>query len=84
MKGGYYPQCENRWNERLYDEMLHRSISPYTQVCPKQRKEKQICEKCPNRKWKREGGWLNRDYKGKEAVYVYDYIDSLMRYFDRM
>lgn len=29
-------------------------------------------------------GRLNRDYKGKEAVYVYDYIDSHVRYFDHM
>ncbi|MCD8054595.1 MAG: DEAD/DEAH box helicase family protein [Lachnospiraceae bacterium] len=29
-------------------------------------------------------GRLNRDYEGKEAVYVYDYIDSHMHYFDRM
>lgn len=29
-------------------------------------------------------GRLNRDYEGKEAVYVYDYIDSHIRYFDHM
>ncbi|HEX2926899.1 MAG TPA: restriction endonuclease subunit R, partial [Ruminiclostridium sp.] len=29
-------------------------------------------------------GRLNRDYEGKEAVYVYDYIDSHIRYFDNM
>lgn len=29
-------------------------------------------------------GRLNRDYNGKEAVYVYDYIDSHIRYFDHM
>ena len=29
-------------------------------------------------------GRLNRDYKGKEAVYVYDYIDAHMRYFNKM
>ena len=29
-------------------------------------------------------GRLNRDYEGKEAVYVYDYIDSHIRFFDRM
>lgn len=29
-------------------------------------------------------GRLNRDYEGKEAVFVYDYIDSHVRYFDRM
>lgn len=29
-------------------------------------------------------GRLNRDYVGKEAVYVYDYIDSHVRYFDKM
>ena len=28
-------------------------------------------------------GRLNRDYVGKEAVYVYDYIDSHVRYFDK-
>lgn len=26
-------------------------------------------------------GRLNRDYKGKESVYVYDYIDSHMKFF---
>ena len=29
-------------------------------------------------------GRLNRDYEGKEAVYVYDYIDTHVRYFNRM
>ena len=29
-------------------------------------------------------GRLNRDYEGKEAVYVYDYSDSHIRFFDRM
>ena len=29
-------------------------------------------------------GRLNRDYEGKEAVYVYDYIDPHVRFFDRM
>jgi superfamily II DNA/RNA helicase len=29
-------------------------------------------------------GRLNRDYAGKEAVFVYDYVDSHMRYFDHM
>ena len=29
-------------------------------------------------------GRLNRDYKGKEAVYVYDYIDSHMKFFCKM
>ena len=29
-------------------------------------------------------GRLNRDYKGKEAVYVYDYIDSHMKFFCNM
>lgn len=29
-------------------------------------------------------GRLNRDYEGKEAVFVYDYVDSHVRYFDRM
>lgn len=37
--GGYYPQCENRWNASL---------------CPIQRGEKsQRCENCENKKWKR-------------------------------
>lgn len=34
--GNYYPQCDNRWNEKL---------------CPKQRKEKVRCEECENTKW---------------------------------
>lgn len=95
--GGYFPQCANRWNDRL---------------CPKQRKEKVLCDECENTKWisldvkkiidhllgtKEDGsdvigvypleqyvGRLNRDYVGKEAVYVYDYIDSHVRYFDKM
>ncbi len=29
-------------------------------------------------------GRLNRDYEGKEAVYVYDYIDTHMRKFNKM
>ncbi len=29
-------------------------------------------------------GRLNRDYEGKEAVYVYDYIDVHIRFFDKM
>lgn len=34
--GGYFPQCDNRWNDGL---------------CPKQRKEKIRCEECENTKW---------------------------------
>lgn len=34
--GGYFPQCANRWNDRL---------------CPKQRKEKVTCDECENTKW---------------------------------
>ena len=33
--GGYFPQCANRWNDRL---------------CPKQRKEKVFCDECENTK----------------------------------
>lgn len=29
-------------------------------------------------------GRLNRDYEGKKAVYVYDYIDAHVRYFNKM
>ncbi len=29
-------------------------------------------------------GRLNRDYVGKQAVYVYDYIDSHIQFFDNM
>lgn len=29
-------------------------------------------------------GRLNRDYEGKEAVYVFDYVDSHIRFFDSM
>ncbi len=29
-------------------------------------------------------GRLNRDYEGKEAVFVYDYVDLHMKYFDKM
>ena len=29
-------------------------------------------------------GRLNRDYEGKTAVFVYDYIDSHMRFFHKM
>ena len=35
-KGGYFPQCNNRWDSDL---------------CPKQRGEKVLCEQCYNRKW---------------------------------
>ena len=34
--GGYFPQCANRWNDRL---------------CPKQRKEKIFCDECENTQW---------------------------------
>ena len=34
--GGYFPQCDNRWNDSL---------------CPKQRGEKIICDECKNVKW---------------------------------
>lgn len=34
-KGGYYPQCENRW----------------TEICPKQRGEKTVCAKCEYVAW---------------------------------
>ena len=35
-KGGYFPQCDNRWNEKL---------------CPKQRNEKIFCDECEHKKW---------------------------------
>jgi len=35
-KGGYFPQCDNRWDNR---------------ICPKQRGEKINCEVCEHRKW---------------------------------
>lgn len=35
-KGGYFPQCDNRWNNR---------------ICPKQRGEKVNCEACEHRRW---------------------------------
>ena len=34
--GGYFPQCENRWDASL---------------CPKKRGEKLQCDACPNKKW---------------------------------
>lgn len=34
--GGYFPQCDNRWNIR---------------ICPKQCGEKMICDDCDNKKW---------------------------------
>ena len=34
--GGYFPQCDNRWNDKL---------------CPKQRGEKVFCDECENKKW---------------------------------
>ena len=34
--GGYYPQCENRWNNS---------------ICPKQKKQKQICANCEYKRW---------------------------------
>lgn len=36
--GGYFPQCDNRWDARL---------------CPKQRGEKAFCDECENTKWTR-------------------------------
>lgn len=35
-KGGYFPQCNNRWNAR---------------ICPKQRGEKINCEACGHTEW---------------------------------
>ncbi len=35
-KGGYFPQCNNRWNNS---------------ICPKQRGEKTNCEACTHREW---------------------------------
>jgi len=35
-KGGYFPQCNNRWN---------------SQICPKQRGERLNCEACEHRSW---------------------------------
>lgn len=34
--GGYFPQCDNRWDMKL---------------CPKQRGKKSICDECENKKW---------------------------------
>lgn len=34
--GGYFPQCDKRWNVKL---------------CPKQRGEKIFCDECENKKW---------------------------------
>ena len=34
--GGYFPQCDNRWDAKL---------------CPKQRGEKMFCDSCENKKW---------------------------------
>ena len=37
-KGGYFPQCANRWNDHL---------------CPKQQNQKIFCDECINKKWTR-------------------------------
>ncbi len=37
-KGGYFPQCSNRWNNR---------------ICPKQSGEKVNCETCEHKEWTR-------------------------------
>ena len=34
--GGYFPQCDHRWNDR---------------ICPRQRGEKIRCEDCEHTKW---------------------------------
>lgn len=36
-KGGYFPQCENRWNS----------------MCPKQHGVKKVCDSCENKNWTR-------------------------------
>lgn len=36
--GGYFPQCDNRWDDRR---------------CPKQRGQKVFCDECENTKWKK-------------------------------
>ena len=46
-KGGYFPQCENRWNDTL---------------CPKQRGEKASCDSCSNRKWEPLKLWRIRQH----------------------
>lgn len=46
-KGGYYPQCENYNNASL---------------CPNKRGQKQVCEKCEYKKWKKLELWMIRGH----------------------
>ena len=46
-KGGYFPQCENRWDDAR---------------CPKQRGEKHSCDDCGNRKWEPLKLWRIRQH----------------------
>lgn len=47
--GGYYPQCNNRWNEKL---------------CPKQRGEKTFCDECENTQWTPLELWRIKEHRG--------------------
>ena len=65
--GGYFPQCANRWNDRL---------------CPKQRKEKVFCDECENTKWisldvkKIIAHLLGTKEDGSDVIGVYNLIST--------
>lgn len=51
-EGGYFPQCDNRWNKIL---------------CPKQKGEKCFCDKCENKKWTKLELWRIKEHlKGEK------------------
>ena len=68
--GGYFPQCANRWNDRL---------------CPKQRKEKVFCDECENTKWisldvkKIIAHLLGTKEDGSDVIGVYPLLPEALR-----
>ncbi len=70
--GGYFPQCDNRWNEKL---------------CPKQRGEKIFCDECENTKWTPLELWRIKEHlkgnkeDGSDVLGVYPLLpDSTCRF----
>lgn len=63
------------YENRILKEKLKKENIPYDEVNPFEETIDNVEEYV---------GRLNRDYEGKEAVYVYDYIDAHMRFFNKM
>ena len=65
--GGYFPQCDNRWDVKL---------------CPKQRGEKIFCDECENKKWtkldvkKIVGHLLGYKEDGSDVIGIYPLLSD--------